>query len=264
MTDIIASVELTDLLADEELTDDALTRDFRIWQRRRGHRYSLDDVATAWQAAEARPAARRYLDLGCGIGSVLLMVAWKLKTTHAVGIEAQPLSAALARRNVLHNGLEGRVVVVEGDLREVVATRTDRFELVSGTPPYLPLGTALHSPDPQRAAARMELRGGIEAYLAAAASVLSEDGRVVVCADGRHPERVTCGAAAAGLVPLLRRDAIARAGAAEPLFSVWTLAREGCAEGAVLRHESLLIRDASGGQTEQARALRGFFGLGLG
>ena len=43
------------------LTDDAITADFRIWQRRRGHRYSLDDVATAWVAVQARPAARRVL-----------------------------------------------------------------------------------------------------------------------------------------------------------------------------------------------------------
>jgi len=251
---------VTDLLSGEELTLDAITRDYRLWQRRRGHRYSLDDVATAWQAANARPDATRCLDLGCGIGSVLVMVAWKLQSAALLGIEAQPISSALARRNVLHNGLEARARIVEGDLREVVATLTERFDLVSGTPPYLPLGTALVSPDAQRAAARVELRGGVEDYLAAAAKVVAADGRVVVCADGRHPERVTRGAAAAGLVPLFRCDAIARARSSVPLFSVWTLGTHG--DPSALRHESVTIRDAQGVQTKDAYAMRAFFGLG--
>src|SRR3954447_20849642 len=61
-----------------ELSHDAITASFRIWQRVRGHRYSLDDVLTAWEAAEAAPTAQRCLELGSGIGSVLLMLAYKL------------------------------------------------------------------------------------------------------------------------------------------------------------------------------------------
>jgi tRNA1Val (adenine37-N6)-methyltransferase len=61
-------------VTDDELSCDALTADFRLFQRRRGHRFSLDDLATAWVAARARPDARVVLDLGCGVASVLLMV----------------------------------------------------------------------------------------------------------------------------------------------------------------------------------------------
>ncbi len=253
---------MTALIDDAELSDDAITREFRIWQRRRGHRYSIDDVATAWQAARAQPNAQRYLDLGCGIGSVLLMVSWKLDHALVVGIEAQPVSAALARRNLAHNGLEGRAAIVCGDLREEVLTLKDKFDLVSGTPPYLPLGTALVSPDPQRAAARIELRGGIEDYLEAAAKVVASEGRVVMCADGRRPDRVTRGAEAAGLVPLARTDVLARAGVEVPLFSVWTLAPRGALNAEEWRRESLTLRDAQGQQTEKALQLRSFFGLG--
>ena len=42
-----------------ELTHDAITSRYRIWQRKRGHRYSLDDVLTAWEAAQAAPENRR-------------------------------------------------------------------------------------------------------------------------------------------------------------------------------------------------------------
>ena len=87
-------------LEGEELSDDAIAGTFRVLQRVRGHRYSLDDVATAWEAARARPSAVRVLDLGCGLGSVLLMLAWKLPDARLVGVEAQDISLALARRNV--------------------------------------------------------------------------------------------------------------------------------------------------------------------
>ncbi|MBX3229207.1 MAG: methyltransferase domain-containing protein [Labilithrix sp.] len=242
-----------------ELTSDALTASFRIVQRRRGHRFSVDDLATAWEAVHAAPAAASFLDLGCGIGSVLLMVAWRLAAARGFGIEAQDVSIELARRNVCENGLDERVRLVHGDLRD--ATRGwphGACDLVTGTPPYLPLGTASASPDPQRAAARIELRGGVEDYLAAAARVLSPDGVVVVCADGRAPERVARGAAAAGLVPVRRVDVVPRAGRSS-LFSVWTCAR--AARGA-MEHAQVVMRDEAGARTDASRAMRQTFGLG--
>ena len=50
-----------------ELTHDAIAGDFRITQRRDGHRYSIDDVLTAHIAANTRPEATRCLELGSGI-----------------------------------------------------------------------------------------------------------------------------------------------------------------------------------------------------
>ncbi len=137
-------------------------------------------------------------------------------------------------------------------------------ELVTGTPPYLPQGTALASPDPQRAAARLELRGGVEDYLAAAARVLAPDGRVVVCADGRAPDRVLRGAAAAGLAPRRRLDVVPRAGAPGPLFSVWTCAPDRAPGGdpSPLEVAAVVLRDAHGARTEAGADMRRLFGLG--
>lgn len=247
----------------DPLTSDAITASFRLLQRRRGHRFSIDDLATAFEAARARPDADRYLDLGCGVGSVLLMVSYRIPRARVFGIEAQEISFALAQRNVDENGLSAQVTLRLGDLREVTREfPPEPCDLVSGTPPYLPPGTALPSPDPQRAAARIELRGGVEDYLAAAARVLAPAGRVVVCADGRAPERVLGGAARAGLTPLRRLDVIAREGAAGPLFSVWTAARAGDVAARDLDHEVVVMRDAKGDRTEAGSAMRRFFGLG--
>ncbi|HHH28600.1 MAG TPA: methyltransferase domain-containing protein [Polyangiaceae bacterium] len=251
------------MIDEDDLTCDAITRDFRIFQRRRGHRYSLDDVATASGAVQAKPGANTYVDLGCGIGSVLLMVTWRLSNARAWGIEALDESIELARRSVRSNGLHERVSLRHGDLRDVARTWAGpRVDLVTGTPPYLPRGTALASPDAQRAAARIELRGGVEDYLVAASRLLAGGGRVVVCSDARHPERVPRGAEQAALLPLQRHDILPRAGAS-PLFSVWTLRALGPDDDACQRwtHTSATMRDAEGKRTTDALAMRARFGL---
>ncbi len=74
------------------LTDDLLTRDYRVFQRAKGHRFSSDDVATAYVAWHAAKGSRRVIDLGCGLGSVLLHLAWKLPEATLVGVEAQAIS----------------------------------------------------------------------------------------------------------------------------------------------------------------------------
>ena len=107
-----------------------LAGDWRILQRQDGHRWSLDDLATAWFAASsvATPPSA-ILDLGCGIGTVLLFLAWRFPDARAIGVEAQELSAGLARRSLVWNGVSDRVEVRLGDLREPGAVPDGPFEL---------------------------------------------------------------------------------------------------------------------------------------
>ncbi len=241
------------------LTDDALTRDFRILQREKGHRYSADDLATAYVAYHARPVrVARALDLGCGIGSVLLCLAWKLPEASLVGVEAQAMSFALLEWNVARAEITQRVRVHHGDLRDEanIASIGSGFDLVTGTPPYFPPGTALPSSDEQRAYARMEYRGGVEDYLVTAGRVVADDGVVVVCSAARVDERVARGARSAKLNVHAKCDVIPRDGE-RALFTIWTLGREARS----LVTTSLTLRDAAGERTDEARALRAFAGL---
>jgi tRNA1(Val) A37 N6-methylase TrmN6 len=262
------------LFETEELTDDALTDRVRVWQRRRGHRYSIDDVVTAWVAVRARPFARSSLDLGCGIGSVLLMVADRVADVRAVGVEAQDVSFALAERNVACSGFAERVAVHAGDLRDAalidrLVWEGGRFELITGTPPYKALGTATMSPDTQRAHARVELRGGVEAYLRAAARALAPNGLFVMCAESGLLGRVRAGAREAGLVRLKQLDVIPMLERKAGLFSVHSFAlaaARSAADGAAAEagpivNEQLVLRDAQGARTAAALDLRAFFGL---
>lgn len=247
----------------DELTDDALTGSFRVWQRRKGHRFSVDDVLTAENACEAvfastvRPTDPLHVDLGCGLGSVLLMVHDRLRW-RAIGIEAQAVSIALARKNVARNGVQEKVSLVEGDFR--AQSVVDRAQLVTGTPPYFPPGTAIASPDSQRAYARIEYRGGVEAYLSTAAKIVDQAGAIVVCGDARRPERVTETASELGLQVERQVDAYPREGRAS-LFTVWTLRPSDRRLVMDWPVETWTARDEGGARTAQAHALREYFGL---
>lgn len=231
-----------------------MTRDVWLWQRVKGHRFSSDDTATAYVAAHAAPAARRILDLGCGIGTVLLHMAWTHRDATLVGIEAQAISFELLARNVAASGFGERIAIHHGDLREVVVG--GGFDLVTGTPPYFPVGTAVDAMDEQRAYARIEYRGGVEAYLAAGARALADEGVMVLCGDADAHPRVVAGAAAVALGIASHLDVLPRAGE-RPLFAVWTLRRGAGAPD----HATWTLRDRDGAPTADAHRLKAFSGF---
>src|SRR5918997_841904 len=80
-------------------TLDAISGHYRIFQLRKGHRFSTDDVLTAWYGTTWASSARRVLDLGSGIGSVAMIAAWRLPRARVVAIEAQEESVRLARKS---------------------------------------------------------------------------------------------------------------------------------------------------------------------
>ncbi len=191
------------------------------------------------------------------------MLAHRLPEAELVGVEAQEISYELVKRNVARNGVESRVTLRRGDIRDhdmLMALPGAPFDLVSGTPPYMRPRDGTLPPDSQKAHARMELRGGVEDYLAAAARVVAPGGRIVVCAGARDPERPIEGGREAGLSALRRRDVIPRAGNA-PLFGVYTFAREEDHDGSFEHSAPLVARGEGGERTPAAHELRRFFGL---
>lgn len=227
-------------------TLDHLAGSWRIHQLKGGHRFSADDVLTAWTAARARPGSRRLLDLGCGIGSVGLLTLWRMAPEATlIGVEAQEISASLARKTVIHNDLAHRVEIRLGDLRDAhVLAGEARFELITGSPPYFPASKATLSPHPQRAAARVELRGDVFDYCEAAARNLRPDGVFCLCHAGTDP-RPEQAIARAGLTLRERRDVVARHGH-PPLISLFV-----CGFGGERRDaEPFIIRDETGRWTD--------------
>ncbi len=248
----------------DELTDDAITNKFRVFQRRRGHRYSLDDLLTAHDAVHEKPHAQRVLDLGTGIGSVLLMVASNNPDCTLWAIEAQEVSYQLLTRNIQRNTLAHRTTLVHGDLRNPPKAWSNvRYDLITATPPYFPPGTATRPPDDQKAFARIELRGGVEAYLETASKYLGCDGKIVICVSHGAQSRTLASASQWGLRTTHQRRVWAREGHLNPLFSVWTLEhnRTPTHTPYAWKISEFYARDQNGERTQQYLGLRAFFGM---
>lgn len=248
---------------DEDLS--FLCGDFRIFQKKRGHRWSLDDAVTAMIALEvARSSATsptHYLDLGCGIGSVLTMVSWGLPDARSVGIEAQDVSFEMASRSIRFNGIDSRTQLVFGDLRDTheVVAKTAPFDLITGTPPYLPLGEGIVSDKPQRGPCCFETRGGIGEYAEAAKRWLAPTGHFVVCAGARPVGRAEAALRDSGLHIERIVDVIPRDGK-DTLLHVFVCVWPAAAS-AEPRRERFLVRDKQGTLTGDSRKLREVLGM---
>lgn len=247
-------------------TLDRLVGDWWIYQLRGGHRFSTDDVACAWRARLAVPDAQRCLDIGSGIGSVGLCLLGLFErvghtTPTLVGVEAQEVSHHLAARSTERNGLTGRVRWVRGDLRDPdVLPAEARFDLITGSPPYFPLGTGAVSPHPQRAACRMELRGSVVDYCEAARRWLAPGGRFVYVMAARDT-RNEAAPLAHGFDVLERFDVVFREGEA-PMIAVMTCARSEDGPHPPRRTVTLTIRDSTGEMTDDYLAFRAVMGFG--
>jgi tRNA1Val (adenine37-N6)-methyltransferase len=249
----------------EGLSCDRLTSEYSLWQRKKGHRFSSDDVVTAWIANQSQPHANHILDLGCGIGSVLLHLAWCQSQAHLVGVEAQQMSFDLVQRNIVENHVGHRVSVLLGDLRDplVIAElqkTSAPFDLITGTPPYFPPASAVDAMDEQRAFARMEYRGGVEDYIATSAGLLRIGAPLVICGDADAEQRVRLAASQHGLHVMERCIVIPRANQ-RPLFSVWTLRSQLSFDETTPATRTLTLRDVDGERTDDAKMLRAFSGF---
>lgn len=257
------AVRLRELEAElgEPMTLDGLTRDFKIYQRRRGHRHSTDDLLTAWYAVTHAPAkVSTMLDLGTGIGSVGLSVAWHFRDAHLTAIEVQDISFRLLRENVWANGIETRVETVHGDLRESTPVRT--FDLVTGSPPYFDVKTGIVSADPQRAGARFELRGDVTDYCRVARRTLASGGRFAFCFPTVQRARAERACEGAGLPIVRTRDVVPKKGL-PALFSLFVCRRDDDDGVHVEREPSFTVRDENGAHTGEMSRARAVFGMGV-
>ncbi len=209
-------------------TLDAISGYYRLFQLKKGHRFSTDDLLVAWYGTSWCPRAERVLDLGSGIGTVGMIAAWRLPGAHFVTIEAQTESVALARSSARHNQLEQRYEIREGDFRDPsVLESKELFDLILGSPPYFPPGTGIEGDHPQKIACRFELRGTIADYCAVAAEHLSSGAifASIFPIPGGQFERAAGAAATAGLAIVRLRPIVLREGE-PPLLSVFHMMRK--------------------------------------
>ncbi|MCM3703948.1 tRNA1(Val) (adenine(37)-N6)-methyltransferase [Paenibacillus macerans] len=161
---------------DNERVDDLLTHDLHIIQSDEVFSFSMDAVLLARFAQV--PKYGKILDLCTGNGVIPLLLSTRTKAA-IEGIEIQPRVADMARRSVEMNDLAERILIREGDLRELAQiTGHGVYDAITVNPPYMPLTGGDLKLNRHQAIARHEIHCSLEDVAIAAMRLVRPGGKV--------------------------------------------------------------------------------------
>lgn len=182
----------------DEVIDTIISPRLKVIQKGKGPKFAVDAVLLARFTKVS--SGDKVVDLGTGTGVIPLILAYTTRASRIIGVEIQSELADMARRSVLLNGFQGRVEIVEGDVRKVAdILPAGRFDVVTCNPPHRSPETGRVSPNPAIAISRHEILGKLEDFVAAAGYLLKNRGRAVFV---HRPDRI------ADLLELFRREGI--------------------------------------------------------
>lgn len=142
-----------------------------IIQKKKGYRFSIDSYLLAAFVDEPEGASAVEIGSGSGVLSILLAGVKKLCVT---GIEIQPALAGMSKRTVAMNGLEKKVKIICGDIKEHSG---GPYDAVVVNPPYRPVGSGRINPHSEKALARHEIKLTLEQMLSCAGRMINDGGR---------------------------------------------------------------------------------------
>jgi tRNA1(Val) A37 N6-methylase TrmN6 len=221
-------------------------------QPRRGLRAGLDAVLLA--AGIPARGGERVLEAGCGSGAALLCLHARVPGLALVGVERDPVLAALAAANAAANGLPPeRAAFHRGDVRDLALARgfAPPCDHAFANPPYWPGGSA--PPDPARRGATHEGAAALADWARFLAAALRPGGSLTLILPAARLDAGMAALAAAGcggtrLVPFWPK-----AGAAAR--RVLLQARRGGGRGPARVGPGLVLHEADGRWSAAAEAL---------
>lgn len=219
-------------------------------QGRKGHRLTLDSLLLAdFCRIKSRS---RVLEPGAGSGVISLLLAKRHPSIRIDAVEVLPEDAERCRSNVRANGLEGRIAVHERDiahLDNILACNS--IDAIVANPPYTAAHTGRISPTAARAAARHELHGGIDRWLALS-RFLKDRGRYFLVFPAERAAELIALQRAAGLEP--KRMRLAHPAPDRPASLLLIEAVKSAGVGLSVM-PPLFVHDVGGGQSAEIRAL---------
>ena len=158
-----------------ERVDDLQRNGLKIIQNPKAFCFGMDAVLLSG-FARVRDGGT-VLDMGTGTGIIPILLEAKTGASHLTGLEIQADSADMARRSVALNGLEEKIDIVEGDIREAAGLfPAASFDVVTCNPPYMAGGHGLANPEAPKAIARHEVKCTFEDVASQAARLLKPGG----------------------------------------------------------------------------------------
>lgn len=216
------------------------------------HTFGTDAILLANFAAIRRRDIACDMGTGCGI---IPLIWCKGETNTLYALDIQPKAISQLEKSLKHNGIEGRIVPVNCDLRNLSGVLdSGLFDLVTMNPPYKPVGTGIESVSEAERIARHEVCCTVDDAAAAASRLLKYGGRFCMC---HRPERLC------DIIVSLRNNGLEckrirfvteREGKAP-----WLVLVEGKRGGksGVTVERNLVMKDESGKPTEEFRSMFG-------
>lgn len=163
------------VLKENERIDDLERNGYHIIQDTKRFCFGMDAVLLSGFARVKEGA--RVLDLGTGTGIIPILLEAKTKAEHLTGLEIQEDSADMARRSVLLNGLEDKIEIVTGDIKEAGSLfDAASFDVITCNPPYMIGQHGITNEGDAKAIARHEILCTLEDVVSQAAKLLKPGG----------------------------------------------------------------------------------------
>ena len=164
-----------DMIRPGERLDDLQCKGYQIIQDPKRFCFGVDAVFLSNFVTVKRGG--RILDLGTGTGIIPILLAAKTEAAHITGLEIQKESAETAARSVQLNGLEERITITEGDIKEAADIfSAASFDVITSNPPYMTHEHGLENAYEPKNIARHEILCNLEDVVRAAARLVKPGG----------------------------------------------------------------------------------------
>jgi tRNA1(Val) A37 N6-methylase TrmN6 len=163
-------------LLEDERIDDLDRNGYKIIQHSGKFCFGMDAVLlTAFANVKE---GERVIDLGTGTGIIPILLAAKTKGEHFTGLEIQEESSEMATRSVALNGLENKIDIKNGDIKEAsLIFGKASFNVVTSNPPYMDDLHGLKNKGEALTIARHEVLLNLEDVVREASALLVPGGR---------------------------------------------------------------------------------------
>ena len=161
---------------------DTLKNGYKIIQDTERFMFGIDAVLLADFVCGSIKKQDKIVDLGTGNGIIPLILSGLYPENEFAGLEIQKESAELAARSVELNGLQDKITIINGDLKNTedfgkYGLAKHGFEVVTCNPPYSVVESGKQNPKEPKAIARHEVLCTLGDVVAAADFLLRPHGK---------------------------------------------------------------------------------------